>query len=218
MWKDFLSLIYPKICLGCHSVLVSNENHICSSCFVELPKTSFNHEIKHTIGLEEYNLKIGLYHFNNEIMQQLIHALKYKGKSSIGEMLGIELGKAILKNDKYETIDLIVPVPIHKRKKRKRGYNQSYFIAKGVAEIINAPIEEILIKSEKGKSQTDKKKYERWLNVKDSFSLKEGRSSKATHVLIIDDVITTGATIEACVKEIRINENVKISIAALAIA
>ena len=218
MWKDFLSLIYPKTCLGCHSVLVSNENHICSSCFVELPKTSFNHEIKHTIGLEEYNLKIGLYHFNNEIMQQLIHALKYKGKSSIGEMLGIELGKAILKNDKYETIDLIVPVPIHKRKKRKRGYNQSYFIAKGVAEIINAPIEEILIKSEKGKSQTDKKKYERWLNVKDSFSLKEGRSSKATHVLIIDDVITTGATIEACVKEIRINENVKISIAALAIA
>lgn len=218
MWKDFLSLIYPKTCLGCDSVLVSNENHICSSCFVELPKTSFNHEIKHTIGLEEYNLKVGLYHFNNEIIQQLIHALKYKGKSSIGEMLGIELGKAILKNDKYETIDLIVPVPIHKRKKRKRGYNQSYFIAKGVAEIINAPIEEILIKSEKGKSQTDKKKYERWLNVKDSFSLKEGRSSKATHVLIIDDVITTGATIEACVKEIRINENVKISIAALAIA
>ena len=218
MWKDFLSLIYPKLCLGCHSVLVSNENHICLSCFVELPKTNFNHEITHAIGIEEYNLMIGLYQFNNEVIQQLIHALKYKGISSIGEMLGIELGKALLKNEKYETIDLIVPVPIHRRKKRKRGFNQSYLIAKGVAKVIKAPIEEILNKSKKGKSQTDKKIYERWLNVKDSFTLKERSCLQDIHVLIIDDVITTGSTIEACVKAIRKYGNVKISIAGLAIA
>ena len=218
MWKDFLSLIYPKTCIGCHSVLVSNENHICTSCFVELPKTNFNHEITQAIGLEEYNFMIGLYQFNNEVIQQLIHALKYKGNSSVGEMFGIELGKAILKNEKYITIDLIVPVPIHKKKKRKRGYNQSYFIAKGVAEVIKAPIEEILTKNEKGKSQTDKKKYERWLNVKDSFSLKESCFLAETHVLIIDDVVTTGSTIEACVKAIRKYGDVKISIAGLAIA
>ena len=218
MWKDFLSLIYPKICLGCETILVSNENLICLSCFADLPKSNFYAQSSILIGLEEYNFIIGLYKFNDDLIQQLIHALKYNGKSSVGVVLGIELGKLILRNDKYEEIDLIVPVPIHRNKKRKRGYNQSYYIAKGVAKIINAPIREILRKSEKGKSQTSQKKYERWLNVKDSFSLKSNINPQVNHVLIIDDVITTGATIEACVKAIRKYGKVKISIAVLAIA
>ncbi len=218
MWKDFLSLIYPKICLGCETILVSNENLICLSCFADLPKSNFYAQSSILIGLEEYNFIIGLYKFNDDLIQQLIHALKYNGKSSVGVVLGIELGKLILRNDKYEEIDLIVPVPIHRNKKRKRGYNQSYYIAKGVAKIIHAPIKEILRKSEKGNSQTGKKKYERWLNVKGSFSLKSNSKLQAKHVLIIDDVITTGATIEACVKAIRKHGKVKISIAVLAIA
>ena len=218
MWKDFLSLIYPKLCLGCNNILLANQNSICSSCLIELSTFGVANKSLNFFSINEYFSVTYLYSYNNPLVKELIYALKYKGQYRLGKLLGIELAKALINKGISAKIDAIVPVPIHKSKRRKRGYNQSFYIAKGVAEVLKVPLREIVIKTTKGNTQTNKKRYDRWLNVSGSFDLVESNIGKNNHILIVDDVITTGATMESCAQAISKMGIKKISVACLASA
>ena len=218
MWKDFLSLIYPKLCLGCNNILLANQNSICSSCLIELSTVSVANKSLNFFSINEYFSITYLYSYNNPLVKELIYALKYKGQYRLGKLLGVELAKVLVNKGMSTKIDAIVPVPIHKSKRRKRGYNQSFYIAKGVAEVLKVPLREIVIKTTRGNTQTNKKRYDRWLNVNDSFDLVESSIDKNDHILIVDDVITTGATMESCAQAIFKMGIKKISVACLASA
>jgi len=218
MWKDFLSLIYPKLCLGCNNILLANQNSICSSCLIELSTVSVANKSLNFFSINEYFSVTYLYSYNSPLVKELIYALKYKGQYRLGKLLGVELAKVLINKGMSTKIDAIVPVPIHKSKRRKRGYNQSFYIAKGVAEVLKVPLREIVIKTTKGNTQTNKKRYDRWLNVSGSFDLVESSIGKNNHILIVDDVITTGATMESCAQAISKMGIKKISVACLASA
>lgn len=223
MWKDFLSLIYPNSCPGCKEVLLKNEVGICTFCLSELPKTNYYKDHANPVaklfwGRIPLEIAVSVYYYSKESkVQNLIHALKYSGKTKIGEILGVELGKEVLKHSKYSKIDLIIPIPLFKKKEKVRGYNQSFFIAKGVARILQLPIENnILVKRTSSATQTDKSRYERWNNIHDHFILRNNRHLENAHILLVDDVVTTGSTIEACSNAFKGIKGLKLSVATLA--
>ena len=225
MWNEFLSLIYPKTCPGCNEVMIKNEIGICVLCSLDLPKTNYckdraNPVAKLFWGRLDLEIAISSYYFNKEnIIQHLIHALKYKGDKMVGEILGVELGKDIQKVNKYKNIDVIIPVPIHNKKLKNRGYNQSLFIAKGVRKVINVPIiDEILLRHYDGSTQTTKSRFDRWKNVYNNFDIRNNNYLEYKHILLVDDVVTTGATIEACGRSLQSIKGVKLSVATLASA
>lgn len=149
----------------------------------------------------------------------ILHKLKYKGQREIGVELGTQFGQALMKSDLYKGIDFVVPVPIHPKKLRVRGYNQAEAIAEGIAKVIGAELStNHLIKTEFTETQTRKSRAERVLNVAESFSLKKPKELEGKHLLLVDDVITTGATLETCAAKLLEVQDSKVSIAALAYA
>lgn len=152
-------------------------------------------------------------------VQRLMHELKYNGNTKVGELMGIELGKEIDKVEIIDKVDVVVPVPLHKKKLKQRGYNQSAFIAIGVAKVLTCEINTTLLKRlESSESQTKKSKYERWENVGSAFTLTDANQYKGKHILLVDDVVTTGATLEACCKKLQDIKGVKLSVGILASA
>jgi len=152
-------------------------------------------------------------------VQRLMHELKYKGNTMVGELMGIELGKEIDKAEIADKVDVVVPVPLHKKKMKQRGYNQSEFIAIGVAKVLECEMDpDLLQRMEHSESQTKKSKYERWENVGEAFTLTDANQYIGKHILLVDDVVTTGATLEACCKKLEEIKGVKLSIGTLASA
>ena len=151
--------------------------------------------------------------------QRLMHELKYKGNTKVGELMGVELGKEIDKAEIADKVDVVVPVPLHKKKLKQRGYKQSEFIAIGVAKVLKCEMNTDLLKRmEHSESQTKKSKYERWENVGSAFTLTDASQYIGKHILLVDDVVTTGATLEACCKKLKEIEGAKLSIGTLASA
>jgi ComF family protein len=150
-------------------------------------------------------------------IRKLIHQLKYKGIKEIGTELGRIYGNTLKSSEFLEDIDLIIPVPLHPSKKRQRGFNQSDLIAGGISESSGIPMESgLLERITVTKTQTRKSRYDRWTNVQDIFRVTGKERLKDLHILLVDDVITTGSTIEACANELLKGENIKVSVAALA--
>ena len=222
IWWDILNLFFPLNCAACGNYLFKSEKVICTSCLFQLPKTNFHLQKENIIsdifiGRVPINTATAFFTFNKgSRYQKLIHKLKYKGQAEIGIELGKHFGSFLMKSEYYQDIDAIVPVPLHPKKKKIRGYNQSEMIAKGMAKSMNSElVVDILIRNIHSESQTRKNKIERWLNVKDVFEIKSSEKLKNKHILLVDDVITTGATIEACAQKLLRIENIKISIACL---
>lgn len=218
MWKNFLSLLYPSSCLICNRVLHVPENLLCLTCYSDLPKTPLKHSIVDNSTTTDFSGSLALFEYNHSGIKKLIHQLKFEGNYKIGQLLAIDLGKAILSHLECDEIDYIVTVPINSRKRKSRGYNQSLIIAREVSKIIKVPILNAL-KRKKGKlTQAGKNRYERWRNVENQFKISVKYSLNRKHILLIDDVYTSGATIDSCAKLIRKENDVKISVAVLAIA
>ena len=222
--KDFISNIYPKVCPACGNVLINQEENICIQCLYYMPKTRFHNDQANLVaqmfwGRTNVENATSMFYFNKGgHYQQLLHQLKYKGKAEIGEELGSIFGHE-LKSTTFKNVDAIIPVPLHEKKYKQRGYNQSEAIAKGLSYSLNKPVIcDVLKRVRANDSQTKKAKYQRWENVKNIFSLKNIESLKGRHVLLVDDIITTGATLESCVHELLKIEGVKVSIATLAVA
>lgn len=225
MLKLLINLFFPEVCYACLRFLSDNENCICTHCRHHLPVTNFHFTNSDAIKKVLYGRAViengtALFRFEKKgLVQQLIHGLKYKGYQKIGFTLGNWLGAELKTVQAYKNIDLVIPVPLHKSKLKKRGYNQVSKFAQQIAQAINATYtDKILLKTSQSTSQVNKKRWARWNNTNTLFVLNNKTKIDNKHILIVDDVITTGATLEACINVLQQANNVKISIATIAIA
>lgn len=200
--------------------------YLCTQCKLSLPLTNFHlldeNPIKKMFwGRIPLHYATSYYYFSKESrVQKLIHNIKYYGLQHLAVEIGRYMGRAILQNPQIiEHIDLIAPVPLHPRKLKSRGFNQSECLAKGISEVTQKPISvENLVRLVHSPTQTRKSRYKRWENVSGIFNVKNKEEFKNRHILLVDDVITTGSTIEACFEAMKETENLKLSIASIAFA
>lgn len=220
--KGFVTMIFPQYCTTCMIDLVGGEKYICTKCIYKLPKSKHLYEKENALTRKLWG-KVPVEHgmaylkySKKGAVQRLLQHIKYKGGSDLSYMLGKWYGEEI-KQHYPEAFDVVVPVPLHRDKMVLRGYNQSESFARGIAEALEIPMEaKMLVRKVATTTQTRKKRYERWENVKGIFQLTEAHSFSNKHVLLVDDVITTGATIEACISALQQATNIKISVAAIA--
>ena len=221
--EDALQLFYPHVCAGCGDDLHGKLQLICFSCMQQLPYTDFakipNTQIEHIFyGRAKIESACSIFYFSKgQIMQQLIHQLKYKGNQEIGIYLGKLMAEQLLNSGRFNNFDAIIPLPMHPDKQKKRGYNQAEVLANGLSQKMNIPLlNNMILRSKKTSTQTKKQRVERWTNVDGTFVIQNQSSIIGKHILLIDDVITTGATLEACINTILSVENTTLSIAVLA--
>lgn len=225
VWKDVVHLFYPHVCTGCGSDLVQNEALLCYTCNELLPQTFFARHAGNSIEkifwgrLALRSAWSEFYFSKDSLIQHLIHELKYKNNPAVGVYLGSLMGKSMRQSNRFDGIDLLVPLPLFAAKQKKRGYNQSEILCKGMAAVTGLPvINDVLIRKVATSTQTKKHRTERWDNVKDGFAVLQPDVFTNKHILLVDDVITTGATLEACGMHLLNIENVTLSIATLATA
>ena len=225
LWDDFISLLFPRLCYGCGNQLLRNEALICTECYVIIPRTNYHLNLDNPVAqlfwgrcLLEKAAAFSFYTIGSRI-RNLIHNLKYSGIKEIGIELGRIYSLSLNATDFFNGMDLIIPVPLHPSKKRKRGFNQSDCISLGISEITGLPVDtESLRRITLTSTQTKKTRYERWTNVEGIFRVSDPELLKGKHILLVDDVITTGSTIESCANEILKIEDTKVSVIALAFA
>ena len=225
MLMSLIDVLFPKVCLGCNAMLTDHEQHICTSCRHELPVTNFHLNQDETIkkiffGRAKIEQATALLRFQKKgIVQNLMHNLKYKGYQDIGVFLGEWLGEELKTLSEYQKIDVVIPVPLHPKKLKKRGYNQVEKFAQNLAAAFDKDyLDDVLMKQTNNSSQVYKNRLERWTSPKEQFILQNSHKLKGKHILLVDDIITTGATLEACIEVLNSEENHKISIATIAFA
>ncbi|MBP8959455.1 MAG: ComF family protein [Bacteroidales bacterium] len=221
---DFLSLLFPRICYGCGEHLLRNEKLICTNCYVSIPRTDFHLREDNPVSrLFWGRCKIEKaaafsYYTKGSRIRNIIHAIKYDGVRELGEEMGKIYGEVLSENGFFEGIDILIPVPLHPARQRKRGFNQSELICNGISKVTEIPINTSVLKriSFSG-TQTSRSRYDRWLNVGGIFGINdaESLSLKGKHILLVDDVITTGSTVESCVDELLKIEDSRVSVIAL---
>ena len=224
MIKDLLNVILPVPCPTCGNILVRNEVILCTTCLYELPRTRYSSYTSNPVarlfwGRVYVENATALYRYEKgSRYQQLIHELKYRNRQDIGRVMGRMLGMELC-GSAFSTADLIVPVPLHKRKQRRRGYNQCDPIAEGISEILGIPWHaDYLVRPSATMTQTGKSRRDRWSNVEGIFEVKRGEELNGRHIILVDDVVTTGSTLDACASAILSAAQVRISIATLAVA
>lgn len=221
---NLFRLVFPVYCQSCGSNLHTGEDSLCSHCEYQLPVTNFHLENDNPVeaifwGRIELNAAASfLYYQKGEMVQHLIHQLKYHNKPEIGIYLGKLFGQYLMQSQRFANAQYIIPVPLHWKKKKKRGYNQSEKIADGLAIGMEAEKDiKSLVRKVHTSTQTKKSRYERWENVSSIFSLsQQAKQLEKRHVILVDDVITTGATIEACFATLDKIPEIKISVVSLA--
>ena len=225
MLKPLVNLFFPKLCYACLNLLGDQEDTICLECRHDLPITNFHFDnttsvAKILYGRAQIELGTALFRFEKKgKVQQLIHNLKYKGHEHIGFVLGNWLGGELKTIEAYKNIDAVIPVPLHKNKLKKRGFNQVALFGQQVAEALDVEyLDDVLVKITNTNSQTNKNRFTRWTSNDDLFALKNLETIENKHILIVDDLITTGATLEACILALNNSKSIKISIATMAIA
>lgn len=203
--QDFIYLFFPNYCRGCEESLVKGERIICTRCMLDLPKSNYHLERDNPFYLKfsgriPVKFVMTLFKFvKRGKVQHLLHALKYKNQPEIGVQLGRVYGADLVAEKYKDQFDVIVPVPLHPSKRKKRGYNQSEEFGKGLSEVLEIPCTEKFLKRIKATStQTRKSKLSRWENVSEVFEVQQEEELKGKRVLLVDDVVTTGATLEAC--------------------
>lgn len=225
MFYDLINLFYPKDCKICGTILVKNENILCLKCIHELPVTNYSWNNENPVkkvfyGRAEIENATSLLIFNKKgAVQKLIHQLKYKGQKEIGPYLGKWLGREISQSQNFENVEAVIPVPLHKKKLKSRGFNQVEGFGKEIAIELNIPyLDDVLLKTSLSSSQTLKGRLARWGEIEETFVLSNPATITGKHILLVDDLITTGATLEACAHVLQQAKNVRISIATMAIA
>jgi ComF family protein len=222
---NFVSLLFPQLCQACGESLVAGEELLCIDCRYHLPYTDFHVKPDNMVAQQFWG-KINLegayamcYFAKGGKMQHLMHQFKYKGMQKVGDLLGNIAGEQLAKNPIFNSADLIIPVPLHKSRLRKRGYNQSACFAAGLSQKMNIPVdEENLIRIRATETQTHRSRFSRFENMQQVFTLINPEVLVNKHVLLVDDVVTTGSTLEACGAELLKVEGLKLSIATIACA
>jgi len=224
-FQELIGLLFSNLCGGCGVNMYHGESFLCSKCLYTIPYTDYhlyldNKVAKQFWGRVPLNAAMALLYFTKGgKVQNIIHNLKYKNQTGLGIKLGKLIGDRLNSAPDYIDIDLIIPVPLHKKRERSRGYNQSELIARGISASLNISVNsKLLIRTITTDTQTKKGRYMRFENMKTVFSVKNSEILAGKHVLLVDDVITTGATIEACAIELHKCGIKKLSIAAAAFA
>jgi ComF family protein len=222
-FDGLVHLLYPKVCAGCGSDLLGRDQLICLDCFNSLPVTNFWNNAGNPVEkmfwgrLPLVAAAAFMYFTKKSVIQNLLHQLKYKGNKEVGMYFGKLMGTHLKSAERFSEIDAVIPLPLFYQKERKRGYNQAAVICDGIAETIGKPVlRNVIGRKTKTETQTRKSRLERWENIDGKFELTRGDIIANRHVLLVDDVITTGATLEACGAELLKGDNVKLSIVSLA--
>jgi len=225
IFNNVLSLFYPRLCVGCGNALQQREQHLCLYCMMHLPETNFHKQKDNPLvnifagRVRVREVTSWLYYKKGNTVQQILHALKYKGKKELGAFLGENYGKIIIQEPRFQTVDFIIPIPLHPKKQRKRGYNQSEWIAKGLSAGMGKPYRtDVLRRAQFTDTQTRKSRFNRWENVKEVFEATPNESVYGKHLLVCDDVLTTGATMEAAISKLLTIPGVTVSVVTLATA
>lgn len=218
---DFLRLFFPSYCYGCRGPMIRFEEILCTGCLRQAPWRRFNHPaagMSRLVTGPPFEHSFSLLDFRKGgLAQRLLHELKYNNHPEIGIRLGQMLGMEMVKGGFREKFDLIIPVPLHSSRHRVRGYNQSKMIAEGIGEMIAAPVDDTVVcRTRKTKTQTAKDRYARWTNMQDAFIIKNPEKITKNHVLLTDDVITTGATMSVFAGQVYRYGPASISIASIA--
>lgn len=224
--EDFVGLVYPKLCVVCNGHLLKTEQGFCFSCEQELPRTydelnpADNPASRVFWGRFPIEAAASCFVFSAQgKVQELVHNLKYNGRKDAGVAAGHYFGTTLKTISPFLTANLILPVPLHDDKLRSRGYNQAACFAQGLSEAMNIPwSEKVLLRLKATSSQTRKSREQRWENVGEVFAVAAKKKLEGKHVIIVDDVITTGATIEASVLPLLEITGIKISVVSLAAA
>ena len=223
--KDFIGLFYPEVCICCGEELVAKENLVCTMCVYKLPKTNFHNIADNPLakvfwGRADVHAVSAYCHYQKgNMVQDLVHELKYKGKQELGVDIGNWYGQDLKTSELFNKADYIIYIPLHPKKLKKRGYNQSACFAEGLSEAMGIPVlHEALVRVKNTDTQTRKSRYERWENVEGIFKVNKAEELKGKHVLLVDDIITTGATIEACLLELNKVPVKAVSVAAIGCA
>ena len=217
-------LLFPNLCVACGNPLVTGEQTVCLQCLYAIARTHYATKADNPIeqlfwGKVEIEKATAWGHFSKGgTLQALLHALKYKNKPQVGYVLGEQF--AVENATWLQNIDVLLPIPLHQKRLRSRGYNQAACIAQGITKQTNIPLsEEVLIRNVSTQTQTQKRVFERWQNTQGVFSLQNTHGLQGKHVLLIADVIPTGATLASAAITLKQNiPNITISIAAIAVA
>lgn len=225
MLTDFLSLIFPKVCMSCGKSLFKSEENICTYCLYHLPKTNFHHHPDNPVmklfwGRATIFSAASLYNFmKGGKVQHLIHQLKYRGKQEIGLSLGKHYGRELKTSPFFSGVNVAIPVPLHPKKLKKRGYNQSETFAQGLSESLEIDYPgNVLVRTAASATQTKKSRFARWKNVEAIFKVNAPEKIEGKHILLVDDVVTTGSTLEACAHKLLEVPGTKVSVATIACA
>lgn len=223
--NDFVGLFYPELCAACNASLYEQEKVLCTRCLYELPRTNFHKEPGNKVeqifwGRVPIERAASFFYFQKRSkFQRLIHLLKYHGREDIGLEMGRLFGAELAGEPDFLNPEIIIPVPLHPKKEKKRGYNQSALIAQGLAEKLPAKVESGLLQRKVyTQTQTRKTRFERWENVEEVFEVHQPERIEGKHILLVDDILTTGATIEGCAQMLHKSANVKISVVTLGYA
>ena len=224
-FSDFIHLFYPKLCVACGNSLFKDEKELCLQCIYNLPKTNYHTQTQNPIeklfwGRVSIDKVTAFYFFKKDSkVQNILHELKYDNNQEIGELVGELYGNELVKADWMQNIDVIIPVPLGPKKQRIRGYNQSECFAKGLSKATGIKLDiQTLIRNKDTETQTRKSRIERWQNVETIFEVVQPENIENMTVLLVDDVVTTGATLEACANKLLAIKGVNVSIATIAFA
>jgi ComF family protein len=223
--RDFVSLFFPELCLGCQRSLLLQEEFICTHCHYSLPYTNFHLEQDSQAAKKLWGRvrveKVAsyLYFASGSHVQQIMHSIKYRNRPSAAQFLGRHYGVELVAADVFKDADLIIPVPLHKKRMIQRGYNQSEYFGKGLSESMGIEMHTTIIKrTHHRKSQITRNRYERYENTKGIFTIRQPAAIVDRHIILVDDILTTGATLEACANALLEVKGVKVSIITLAYA
>ncbi|RYZ29629.1 MAG: ComF family protein [Chitinophagaceae bacterium] len=220
--ESVLHLLFPHVCEGCGTDVLEQDHFLCLKCHSALPKTDFhlypNNPIEKIFWgrLPLANATAQYYFTKNSAMQHLMHQLKYRGNKELGMYLGRLMGHALNQSNRFRYIDGLIPLPLFPAKERKRGYNQALVLCEGIAEVMGKPVlKNAITRRSHTDSQTKKNRVQRWQNMDGRFEITNEDAIKGKHLLLVDDVVTTGATLEACGSVLLEAENVQLSVATL---
>jgi ComF family protein len=222
-FESLTNLFFPRLCTGCGNDLFGDEEVLCIRCIDELPVTNFHLHANNPVEkifwgrLPLVSASSHLYFTKDSLFQHLLHAFKYKSNRELGFYFGRCMGKSFLQSNRFNNVDFLVPLPLHPKKEKQRGYNQAAVLCDGIADVMQVPVlKNTILRPTATETQTHKNRINRWQNMEGKFSLSNPDIIHDKHVLLIDDVVTTGATLESCGLQLLQAHGLRLSIATLA--